>query len=127
MAGGMADGLTPEEADREFHLVIASASGNAAILHTIKTLWRMRSELPEVRSTHEAVCQADVSSRIAEHAAIVEALKQRDPAGARMAMRRHFNRLIEAMLDVAEEKAMRELRQQASQSRERFLISTRIG
>jgi DNA-binding FadR family transcriptional regulator len=123
MASG---GPEADEADREFHLTIATATGNGAILHTLTTLWRMRNELPQVRSTHETVCDRDSSSRVAEHSAVLDALKARDPAAARQAMRAHFNRLIEAMLDAAEEKAMRELRQQASESRERFLMSARL-
>jgi DNA-binding FadR family transcriptional regulator len=119
-------GPDADEADREFHLTIATATGNAAILHTITTLWRMRSELVEVRATHETVCDRDSSSRVAEHAAVLDALRARDPVAARQAMRAHFNRLIEAMLDAAEEKAMRELRQQASESRERFLMTAKL-
>lgn len=115
-----------DEADREFHLTIAGATGNTAILHTITELWRMRMELPQVRATHEGVCEQDGSSRMAEHAAVLDALKARDPVAARQAMRRHFNRLIEAMLDAAEEKAIRDLREQASQSRERFLITAKL-
>lgn len=119
-------GQAADDADREFHLTIAQATGNGAILHTLKTLWRMRSELPAVRSTHESVCDRDRASRVNEHAAVLDALKARDPVAARQAMRAHFNRLIEAMLDAAEAKAMRELRQQASESRERFLISAKL-
>jgi DNA-binding FadR family transcriptional regulator len=126
MAGGSPD-LTPDEADKEFHLLIASASGNRAIIHTITSLWRMRTELEEVRAAHASICEKDDSSRIDEHGAVLDALKRRDPAGARAAMRQHFNRLIEAMLDAAEEQALREIRQKSSESRERFLIAARMG
>ncbi len=115
------------EADREFHMTIASASGNQAITYVVKTLWRLRTELPEVRATHEAVCHHDGRTRLEEHAEIVEALRNRDPGGARVAMRRHFNRLLEAMLDATEERAMMELRRRSAESRARFLISTNLG
>lgn len=123
---GGTDDEASDEADREFHMTIALATGNAAIIHTLKTLWRMRNELPAVRSTHASVCQRDTSFRVEEHAAVLNALEARDPAAARQAMRGHFNRLIEAMLDAAEEKAIRELRQQANESRERFLMSAKL-
>jgi DNA-binding FadR family transcriptional regulator len=126
MSGGSEE-LSADEADRQFHLVIAGASGNTAIIHTIQSLWRMRTELEEVRLAHASICQKDASSRIDEHAAVLDALKRRDAAGARAAMRRHFNRLIEAMLDAAEQRALDELRRKSSESRERFLISARIG
>lgn len=120
------DDRRAEEADREFHLTIASASGNQAITYVIKSLWRLRTELPQVRATHEQVCHHDGSTRLAEHAAIVKALRDRDPAGARLAMRRHFNRLLEAMLDATEERAIEELRRKSAESRARFLMSARL-
>lgn len=116
--------LDPDAADREFHHVIAASANNAAILHTIETLWRMRTELPQVRAVHASVCEHDDSSRVEEHAAILDALKTHDPAGARRAMRTHFNRLLSAMLDASARTAMQELERQVAASRERFLIST---
>lgn len=115
------------EIDREFHMVIASASGNGAITHVIRTLWRLRTELPEVRHTHESVCHHDGMTRQDEHAAVVEALRRHDPQGARLAMRQHFQRLLGSMLDATEEHAISELRRKAQESRERFLMSAKIG
>lgn len=115
------------EVDREFHMTIASASGNAAIIHVIKTLWRLRTELPQVRSTHESVCHHDSKTRTEEHARVVDALRKRDPQAARQAMRQHFQRLQEAMLDATEEREIEALRRKAAESRERFLMSARIG
>lgn len=114
-------------ADREFHTTIAAASGNGAIIHVIRTLWRLRTELPEVRATHASVCQHDGKTRQAEHGAIVDALRKRDPQGARLAMRRHFNRLLESMLDAAEEREMRELQKKSAESRARFMMTTQLG
>lgn len=116
--------LDPDAADREFHHVIAASANNTAILHTIETLWRMRTEQPQVRAVHAAVCEHDDSSRVEEHAAILDALKAHDPSGARRAMRSHFNRLLSAMLDASARTAMEELERQVAASRERFLIST---
>lgn len=120
------DGDTSGEADREFHLTIASASGNQAILHVIQTLWRMRTELPKVRATHESVCSHDAQSRADEHGAIVEALRKRDAQGARMAMRHHFNRLLKAMLDTTEQIELTELKRKSAESRARFLLSVNM-
>ena len=41
-------------------------------------------------------------------------------------MRKHFTRLLESMLDVTERRAIRDVRQKASESRARFLKSARI-
>ncbi|GAA4050452.1 FadR/GntR family transcriptional regulator [Parerythrobacter jejuensis] len=108
------------EADEQFHQTIAEASNNSAMVHTVKSLWRMREELPEVKATYAAVCVHDAESRTEEHKAVFDALKARDPAGARAAMREHFHRLIESMLDATEKLALAEVQQRASESRERF-------
>ena len=110
-----------ELADREFHRTIASASGNAAVLYVVEMLWRIRMESRPVRKVYDAVCHDDGDAREAEHRDILDALRARDPAAARVAMREHFRRLIESMLDITEEQALEELRQKANQSRERFL------
>lgn len=115
------------EADELFHLTIAEASNNAAMVHTVKTLWKMREEIPDVKQTYEAVCVHDTQSRTDEHKAVFDAIKGRDPAGARAAMREHFHRLIDAMLDATERQAMAEVQQKASASRERFAAATRIS
>lgn len=115
------------EADALFHQTIAEASNNAALVHTIRTLWRMREDLPDVKATYEAVCVDDAESRTAEHRAVFEALRDRDAAAARAAMREHFHRLINAMLDATERMALEEVQQRASQSRERFLVAARMS
>jgi len=121
------DETAANEADEEFHLTIAEASNNLAMVHTIKSLWRMREELPEVKATYASVCVLDADSRTEEHKAVFDALKARDPAGARAAMREHFHRLIDSMLDATEKQAMEEVQQRASASRQRFAAASKIA
>lgn len=118
---------TANEADELFHRTIAEASNNAALVHTIRALWRMREDIPAVKATYEAVCHDDAESRTAEHRAVYDAIRQGDAAGARAAMREHFHRLINAMLDATERMALEEVQQRASESRERFLVAARMG
>lgn len=115
------DAVVSTEADGEFHATIARASGNAALVHTIETFWRMREELPEVKHAYESICDYDSTVRGTEHQEILDALVARDSDRARMAMRAHFHRLIRTLLDVSEQEALREVQERASQSRERFL------
>ena len=115
-----------ELADRGFHLTIASASGNAAVRHVVEMLWQIRMESEPVRKVYDSVCLKDSDVRESEHREILDALRKRDPGAARIAMREHFRRLIEAMLDVTEEQALEELRRKATESRERFLASFQI-
>lgn len=115
-----------QQADREFHLAIAAASGNAAVRYVVETLWKMRTQIPEIRDVHAAICaEEDAGQRGSEHAEILEALKDRNPASARVAMQDHFRRLLESMIDVTEEQALKELRHKATQSRERYLKTAR--
>jgi DNA-binding FadR family transcriptional regulator len=115
-----------ETADRDFHRAIANASGNAAITHVIETMWQLRTDVEPVRAVYESVCSQDFGARAGEHSAILEALRARDPAAARVAMRNHFTRLLEAMLDATEQQAFEELRRKATESRERYLKSATI-
>lgn len=121
------DSAKADAADKLFHETIAESSNNAALVHTVKTLWRMREEIPDVKATHEVVCVHDADTRYEEHKAIFDALKAHDSAGARNAMRQHFQRLLETMLEETEKLAMQEVQKQASQSRERFLASAKLG
>lgn len=116
-----------DTADEQFHLTIAEASNNAAMVHTIQTLWRMREEIPEVKATYQTVCVHDADSRTAEHRAVFEAIRAGDAAGARAAMREHFHRLLENMLEATERAALEKVHQQANQSRERFLTAAKLG
>ena len=111
-----------QQADREFHLAIAAACGNAAVRYVVETLWKMRTELPAVREVHAAICHdEDATKRGAEHAEVLEALRNRDSSAARQAMKDHFMRLLTSMIDVTEEQALQELRKKTTESRQRFL------
>lgn len=112
-----------DEADRLFHMTIAKASGNTANYFIMENLWRMRVELPDVREMYAAVCVEDSYSRVDEHAAILNALKARNPDQARKAMRAHFSRLIENLLVASEQHAIEEARRRSHANREKYLKS----
>lgn len=111
-----------QQADRKFHLTIAAASGNAAVLYMIESLWKIRTELPAVREVHAAVCAEETASdRGTEHADVLIALRNRDSQAARAAMQNHFTHLLTSMINVTEEKALEELRKTSMESRQRYL------
>ncbi len=120
------DKAQADEADELFHETIAKASNNAAIVHSVKQLWRMRDTIPNVKAVYESVCSHDEELRSNEHRDVFLALKARDSAAARSAMREHFKRLIETMLDATEQQALAEVQQRASESRERFLSTAKL-
>ncbi len=110
-----------ELADHEFHRTIAAASNNAAIMYVIEKLWKMRDEIGPIKEVYASVCSADFGARGREHADILDAMRKRNPTAARAAMRTHFARLLESMLDITHEQAMEELRKQSTASRNRYL------
>lgn len=126
MANPAATDAEASEADQQFHLTIARIAGNPVIEHCIQLIWRMRNELPKVKQVYSRVCHHDWDARTDEHAAILAALKARDPQASRAAMRDHFHRLFEAMLEATETEALAEVRRRTAHDRERFLATTRI-
>ncbi|MEO1662753.1 MAG: FadR/GntR family transcriptional regulator [Pseudomonadota bacterium] len=127
MANASHDSPDGDDADREFHMLISRATGNSANIHIMESLWRMRTELPEVRKIYSAVCVEDSSHRVDEHQAVLNALRDRNPDKARSAMRYHFSRLIEALLVASEQQAIEEARYRSSVNRERYLKTTLTG
>ncbi|WP_371397572.1 FadR/GntR family transcriptional regulator [Fretibacter rubidus] len=119
--------MTPDDADAAFHKAIARATNNNMIIFVIDTMWTLRAENFELQKVYRKVCDSEPSHREGEHHAILEAFKQRDSNAARKAMRAHFTRIIEALLDSSEQEAYEKVEAQVSTSRERFLLTTQIG
>lgn len=83
-------GLVATEADMELHLRIAEASGNRYFAETLALLREQMSfGINLVRSLSLRRPPAWRERVMAEHAAIVEAIRLGDPAAAEAAMRRH--------------------------------------
>jgi GntR family transcriptional regulator, hexuronate regulon transcriptional repressor len=114
-----------EEADREFHLTIARATRNSAVVRTIEELWRIRATSPESALLHAKARFANVKLIVEEHGAILEALKARDPAAARAAMRTHLASVLDSLLFATEEKAISEARKTAAAKRERYSLAVK--
>lgn len=114
------DGLGSDSADRKFHTIIAEATCNQMLKNLIEGLWDTQQSLDHIRKAHHSVCTPDPEVRLSEHRAIYDALVGRDAQGARVAMRKHFARAIEALHTATEEEAVAEVRRRLSRTRERF-------
>lgn len=79
-----------EAIDREFHMLIATASENTAMEQTIEWLWRLRMQSGFSREYHRLIVQEGVFPALEEHKAILDALRARDPDAARQAMQKHL-------------------------------------
>ena len=123
----MEKGINADAADKEFHLVISTATRNAAILMAIDSLWRVRESSPAVKLAYKGVCSQSDALRLDEHTAIYNALKKHDSQAARAAMHRHFNRLINALFEASEAKALEEMRRQTNQTRDLYSLNHLIS
>lgn len=127
----MADETDPHaplasDADEQFHLAIARATKNNAMVEIIERLWRIRTEKPDIKRAYDSICGINPDMRLKEHRDIAVALRKRDPAKARKAMRTHFKCIIEAMLSATEAQAIEDARRRTVESRERFLNGTPV-
>lgn len=115
-----------ENADMAFHMTIARASRNVAVEKAIEQLWLLRWTSPECKLLLEKARTANVRPVVDEHTAIVDALKARDPAAARSAMRVHLEAVLKHLLFAIEEDAVAAARKSVARTRERFQRATQI-
>ncbi len=109
-----------EKADQNFHMIIARATKNEAIVSVCEHLWHLRNSSPISARILEKVRQAGSLPRIEEHREILDALERRDSAAARTAMREHLTRVIQQLLDATEATAVEEARRSVERNRSRF-------
>lgn len=109
-----------EIADREFHLRIAEATQNQAMLLVVETLWDVRNRSPLCAEMLQRSRSAGVKPIVDDHRRIVDALTRRNPSEARRAMRDHLGRVIENLLAVTELDAIRRVKQETAKLRNRL-------
>jgi DNA-binding FadR family transcriptional regulator len=84
-------GEQPLPADRMFHLRIAEATGNGALVQVIRMLWEERTGPLYQQLEHHYDSPQLWQAAIAEHRAVLKAIASRDAEAARAAMQRHLN------------------------------------
>ncbi|MEP7242316.1 MAG: FadR/GntR family transcriptional regulator [Gammaproteobacteria bacterium] len=109
-----------ERADHDFHMLIARATRNEAVANTIEDLWRLRSTSPECALLLAKARTAEVKPVVEEHSRIASALRSRDPARARAAMRGHLGAVMEHLLFTTEEHAVEEARRALQGTKARY-------
>jgi DNA-binding FadR family transcriptional regulator len=92
MAQEFAGGKTqPLNGDRLFHMRIAEATGNGALVAVIKFLWDERTGPLFKQLEHHYDTPALWQAALVEHRAILKAIAAKDANGARAAMQKHMN------------------------------------
>jgi len=80
----------PLAGDQLFHIRIAEATGNGALVAVVKMLWEERTGPLYKQLEHHYDSPALWVAAMAEHRAIVAAIAAHDASGARSAMQRHL-------------------------------------
>lgn len=109
-----------EEADREFHLTIAKATRNAALVRMIAELWTLRAQSAPTALLYAKARAANIKPIVEEHRAIVDALRSREPVQARLAMQAHLTAVLDSLLFGSEERIIEEARKVSANRRNRY-------
>ena len=114
------DVIMSEDADHRFHVAIAVATQNSAMVHMLEELWRARHHSLQSVKFLERTRAEGIKPRIDEHAAIVDALRSRKPDAARNAMRVHLRGVVDMVFKATEAEAMERTRAELEEQRKRF-------
>lgn len=117
------DVVMSEDADRRFHMTIARATQNSAMVAMVEMLWDVRNRSPQSIRFLEHVRAHGVKPIIHEHTAILDALRKRDPASARSAMRQHLLSVMDGVLKATEVEAVEKARAQVEAQFQRFSLA----
>ncbi|MWP60972.1 transcriptional regulator ExuR [Gilliamella sp. Pas-s25] len=89
--------------DLKFHTQIAMITRNTALITIVQETWRQRTLNPLWKKLHEHVQQQDIESWWEEHDKILEALINRDPKAAKLAMWQHLENTKKMLFDATSE------------------------
>ena len=112
-----------DQADQRFHAIIAEATRNTAVVNCVENLWHIRRTSPRIIDAYSDVCSQSCEQRLQEHTKIYNAISNRDACAARRAMHDHFNRLINALFDASEAKALEEIKRKTDKTRDLYSLS----
>ncbi len=87
-----------EDADEQFHRVIAEASENSVLLSAVEWLWTLRNESEISQMFHQRLRNEGVRPIIEDHQAIYDALCEGSASKARKAMHKHLRRVIKSQI-----------------------------
>ena len=92
MQDEVAAGIVPRAGDEAFHNAIADSCRNEVLSDTVRGYWHARRGPLSERLGDHFENPPSWQRALAEHAAILEAIRQRDPGTARAAMQQHLRK-----------------------------------
>lgn len=123
MSGCKKTNMTPWDANIAFHTTIARATNNHVIILMIESMWEMRRETINFNDMN----QCNFTQFSNNHKDILQALKNRDAASVRVAMRAYFTRLMEYLISASEKEAFEKMQSKVSETRSRFMLSAQLS
>ena len=88
----VASGIEPRAGDEAFHAAVAQACDNEVLADTVRSYWCARHAPLFLRLGDYFENPASWGAALVEHAAVLEAIRARDPAAARAAMQQHLKK-----------------------------------
>ena len=116
-----------EEVDRQFHQAIADATRNHAMASVVESLWTIRLRSPQCIRLFQKSRAKGTQPVVAEHRAILNALRAHDAQAAREAMQKHLKKVLDYLLDATESEVMAEARAKSTAQRDRFTAGSRLA
>ncbi|WP_420412652.1 FCD domain-containing protein [Roseibium sp.] len=90
-------------ADRQFHLQIAEATQNSALVAQVEELWTKRETSPMWARLHDRIFDLSYREKwLDDHAEILEALRHRNSEAARKAMWQHLENVRQTLLELSD-------------------------
>jgi DNA-binding GntR family transcriptional regulator len=83
-------GRAPRHGDEAFHLAVAKACGNDVLYDAVCRTWQSRSSALFERLGDYFEDDVSWDAALAEHAAVLKAIKSRSAVASRSAMNRHL-------------------------------------
>ncbi len=91
------------DGDKTFHIGIAKATQNSALVETVQTLWSQRETSPMWQALHSRITVQDYRHKwLQEHERIFFAIKNKQALEARHAMWQHLESVKQTLLDLAD-------------------------
>ncbi|WNJ91537.1 FadR/GntR family transcriptional regulator [Bosea sp. 685] len=102
-----AQGKEADTSDHRFHILLAEATGNGALVSICDSLWRGQIESRIWQEIHTYMRMEDYRPMwLKDHEDIYEAVRARNPRKASAAMVRHLNNIRNALMAASNVKAM---------------------
>ena len=118
--------VNDDSADRNFHMTIAGATRNTALVLVIETLWDLRYNAPLTREIFRRARHVGISAFLDDHRQVADAMRDHDPAAARTAMQAHLNNVMEELLEATELEVVRKAQDAFKKRRDALLLRTKL-